>query len=231
MRTHILRATGLDSTAGRILEVGCGTGAVLHSLAESTPATLYGLDHNFSYLQEAQSNTAGTRLTCGDALRLPYAANSLDASVCHFLLLWLADPAQALQEMTRVVKTGGWVIAFAEPDHTGRIDHPAALQSLGARQTTALRQQGANPAIGRVLRGLFAQAGLQNIQAGLISGHWTAEFTPQDWQQEWDIIQADLENTLPNAELQHLKEIDRAAWQSGERILYIPTFYAWGQVP
>ena len=231
MRAHILHATGLDITSGRILEVGSGTGAILQSLAESSAATLYGLDHKFEYLQESHKNTAGARRACGDACHLPYLTNSLDGAYCHFLLLWLADPAQALQEMRRVVRRGGWVIAFAEPDHTARIDHPAALQTLGTRQTTALRQQGADPAIGRALRGLFAQAGLQNVQAGLISGHWNDAFNPADWQQEWNILQADLENTIPSAELEHLKEIDRVAWQSGERILYIPTFYAWGQVP
>ena len=231
MRAHILHATGLDSTTGRILEVGCGTGAILQSLAESSPAALVGLDHKFEYLLEAQTNTAGARLTCGDAVHLPYATDSLDGSFCHFLLLWQSDPAQALDEMRRVVKSGGWVIAFAEPDHTGRIDYPAALQNLGTRQTTALRQQGADPAIGRALRGLFARAGLQNIQSGLISGHWSAAFNPEDWQQEWKIIQADLEYTISHAELEHLKEIDHAAWQTGERILFIPTFYAWGQVP
>ncbi len=230
MRAHILHATGLDNLSGRILEVGSGTGAILQSLAGSSPATMHGLDHNFEYLQETHKNTAGARLTCGDACHLPYATDSLDAAVCHFLLLWLAHPAQALDEMQRVVKSGGWVIAFAEPDHTGRIDHPVSLQSLGAHQTDALRQQGANPSIGRSLRGLFNQAGLQNVQAGLISGHWSAEFNPEDWQREWEIIQADLGGTLPAAELQHLKEIDLAAWQSGERILYIPTFYAWGQL-
>ncbi len=174
MRAHILHATGLDSTSGRILEVGSGTGAILHSLAGSSPATLHGLDHDFAYLQEAHKNTAGAQLTCGDALRLPYASDSLDGACCHFLLLWLADPSAALTEMRRVVKSGGWVIAFAEPDHTGRIDHPAALQFLGAHQTDALHRQGTNPSIGRTLRGLFTQAGLQNVQAGLISGHWTA---------------------------------------------------------
>ena len=245
MRAHILHATGLDSTPGRILEVGCGTGAILHSLANSSPAALYGLDHQFRHLQEAQTsfslrqaqrtdsktNTAGALLTCGDACHLPFAAGSLDGAVCHFLLLWLADPAQALDEMRRVIKSGGWVIAFAEPDHAGRIDYPAALGPLGACQTTALRQQGAAPAVGRSLRALFAQAGLQNIQAGLISGHWNAAFNPADWQQEWEILEADLGHIIPDAELSKLKEIDHAAWQSGERILFIPTFYAWGQVP
>jgi ubiquinone/menaquinone biosynthesis C-methylase UbiE len=231
MREHILHATGLDSSSGRILEVGCGTGAILQSLAGSSSSTLYGLDHKFEYLQETQTTTAGARLTCGDAYHLPFASDSMDAALSHFLFLWLAEPMQVLREMLRVVKSGGWVIAFAEPDYSGRIDHPAALQTLGEYQSKALRQQGANPSIGRSLRGLFAQAGLQNIQAGLISGHWGTAFDAVGWQQEWETLQSDLENTIPQAELEHLKAVDLAAWQNGERILYVPTFYAWGQAP
>ena len=231
MREHILQTTGLDNSSGRTLEVGCGTGAILQSLQGSSSSSLYGLDHTFKYLQETQTNTAGARLTCGDAYHLPFVSGSMDGALCHFLLLWLADPAQALGEMRRVVKSGGWIISLAEPDHSGRIDHPAALQKLGEYQTSALRQQGANPSIGRSLRGLFAQAGLQDIQAGLISGHWDNAFDVSSWQQEWETLHADLEDSLPQDELQDLKAIDRAAWQSGERILYVPTFYAWGQVP
>ena len=231
MREHILHATRLENSSGSILEVGCGTGAILQSLVGASSSALYGLDHKFEYLQETQTNIAGARLTCGDAYHLPFASDSMDGALSHFLFLWLADPLQVLLEMRRVVKSGSWLIAFAEPDHSRRIDHPKVLQSLGEYQTKALRQQGANPSIGRALRGLFAQAGLQNIQAGLISGHWGSSFDSDEWQQEWETLQSDLKNAIPHAELEHLKEVDYAAWQSGERVLFIPTFYAWGQVP
>lgn len=230
MRAHILRATGLDSTSGRILDVGCGTGALLQEIGAAAPAALYGLDNHLPYLHNAQENTAGASLTCGDAFHLPYAADSMQAAFCHFLFLWLSDPARALEEMCRVVQPGGWVIAFAEPDHSARIDHPAELEQLGSMQTRALQNQGANPAIGRALRGLFTQTGLQNVQAGIISGHWNAGFDPAGWEQEWQVLTADLADSLPEEERLCLKAIDRHAWQTGERILYIPTFYAWGQV-
>lgn len=231
MRDHILRATALDRMPGRVLEVGCGTGAILQSLAKTSTASTHGLDHNFTYLKQAQKNTAGTMLTCGDAYHLPFAANSLEGVLCHFLLLWLSNPDNALLEMRRVVKSGGWIIAFAEPDYTGRIDHPGEFQQLAAYQTTALRQQGANVAIGRSLRGLFHQTGLQNIQAGIISGHWQTEFDAADWQQEWKVLQTDLQDEVTDQELHKLQENDRKAWEKGQRILFIPTFYAWGQVP
>ncbi len=63
------------------------------------------------------------------------------------------------------------------------------------------------------------------------AGTGPLDFNHEDWQQEWEITQADLKDMIPQAELEKLKEIDFSAWQTGERILYIPTFYAWGQVP
>jgi SAM-dependent methyltransferase len=232
MRTHILQQTGFTAAHNmRLLEVGCGTGAILQNLEYSCAGELHGLDLSFSRLRQAQSHTSQAFLTCADAHHLPYASRCLDGVACHFLLLWLTEAQEALLEMRRVVKSGGWVIAFAEPDYLGRIDHPASLQNLGALQNAALTRQGANIAAGRSLRGLFHQAGLINVQAGLISGHWQTGLDQTGWQQEWQIIQADLLDQIPTAELETLRQKDHDAWLTGERILYIPTFYAWGQVP
>ncbi len=232
MRTHILQQTGFTAAHNmRLLEVGCGTGAILQNLEYSCAGELHGLDLSFSRLRQAQINAGDAILVCGDAGHLPYASRCLDGVACHFLLLWLTKAQEALLEMRRVVKSGGWVIAFAEPDYLGRIDHPASLQNLGALQNAALTRQGANIAAGRSLRGLFHQAGLINVQAGLISGHWQTGLDQTGWQQEWQVIQADLLDHVPAAELETLRQNDHDAWLSGERILYIPTFYAWGQVP
>lgn len=230
MRAHILQAVGLDSMPARMLEVGCGTGAVLHSLAQQTPSTIYGLDIRLDHLLQAKENAAESYLTCGDAFHLPFQTGSLNAACCHFLLLWLQDPLAGLREMRRVVKPGGWVIAFAEPDYEGRIDHPQPLQQLAVHQARALRSQGAQLSTGRKLRGLFHQAGLTHIQSGLISGHWQSAINQTDWQQEWNVIEADLADILPVKERQNFRQLDYQAWTNGERILFIPTFYAWGQV-
>ena len=232
MRAHILGQTGLDAARdARLLEVGCGTGAILQNLQTTSAGEVHGLDVSFPALCQAQSHTPQAFLTCADAHHLPYADRSLDGVICHFLILWLSRPLQALLEMRRVLKSGGWLIALAEPDYIARIDHPADLQSLGAMQNAALTRQGANIAAGRSLRGLFHQAGLNNVQAGLISGHWQSTLDQTGWEQEWQVIQADLLGHLPAAELETLRQKDHEAWLTGERILYIPTFYAWGQAP
>jgi len=43
------------------------------------------------------------------------------------------------------------------------------------------------------------------------------------------MITYDLQNLVPSSDLQYFQRIDLEAWQKGNRILYVPTFYAWGQ--
>jgi ubiquinone/menaquinone biosynthesis C-methylase UbiE len=213
----------------KVLEVGCGSGAILSELADQAQA--WGLDYNADWLPVARQSAPRSRLTVGDAHALPYATAGFDLTVCHYLLLWVADPAQTLAEMRRVTRLGGAVLAMAEPDYGGRIDFPAELAVLGERQRQALRRQGAEPQAGRHLAGWLEQAGLQKVEVGVLGGQWRNVPTTQDWENEWKILQADLAGEIGLQELLRLRRLDWEAWQKGVRILYVPTFYAWGRVP
>jgi ubiquinone/menaquinone biosynthesis C-methylase UbiE len=213
----------------RILETGCGTGAVTQTLEVSPLSNRYGIDWNLKSLQLAQRADPVTSYTAGDAYRLPFASHSMDAVVCHYFLLWIADPRAVLAEMMRVTRPGGWVMAFAEPDYGGRIDHPAALVELGQLQRAALKRQGADPEMGRKLSGLFHAAGLQQIETGLLGGQWSGNPDPDAIEMEWKILSADLSPILPKDQIEAFKAADAAAWQSGDRVLFLPTFYGMGR--
>ena len=122
-----------------VMEVGCGTGAVLSDLPEpveaptnlaaQTQIVRFGLDIDFQSLVEARRNTHHTAMIHGDALELPFASSAFRLVYCHYLLLWLDSPLHALLEMKRVTQPAGWIAAFAEPDYGARIDYPElALQ-------------------------------------------------------------------------------------------------------
>jgi hypothetical protein len=138
---------------------------------------------------------------------------------------------QALQEMRRVTRKGGAILAIAEPDYGGRIDHPSTLVELGLLQQKALEAQGADPLAGRKLSGLFHQAGLVRIETGLLGGQWSKDQDLQTWQSEWSVLEADLHEMVPSGLLEDLRANDRSAWEKGERVLFVPTFYAIGFVP
>jgi len=228
VRRYLFEGAGL-SAGQRVLEVGCGTGAVLAGLA-SADCRLHGLDLDGEFLLQAGQNAPAAALAQGDAHRLPYADASFDVACCHFLLLWVSEPAQVVSEMRRVVRPGGWVLALAEPDYGGRVDYPEALIQLGMLQEAALRRQGAETRLGRRLGTLFHAAGLTDVETGVLGGQWRGTPSLEEQAQEWAVLEADLGPEVAPAELARLRQIDEQAWARGERVLFVPTFYAVGRM-
>ena len=228
LRNYLFEQTHLDESQ-RVLEIGCGTGAILREM--DTSATVHGVDIEPAHVKQAKVHAPASPLTCADALKLPYAPQSFDVTYCHFLLLWLPNPIRALREIIRVTRPNGHILALAEPDYSRRVDKPAPLAELGQWQTEALRQQGANPNMGGKLAELFRQAGIQIVETGAISGHERVTSTPREREMEWAVLEADLAGNVAETDIQKMKKLDEQSWQRGERVLYVPTHYAWGISP
>lgn len=227
LRNYLFKKASLDS-AERVLEVGCGTGAVLEGLPIST--SVHGLDMDMSALKEASYHAPRACLIAGSAINLPFAKATFDLAYCHFLLLWVKDPFQAVCEMRRVVKPGGAIVALAEPDYGGRIDYPIELAETGQWQMESIRRQGADPQMGRKLTGLFCKAGVLRVETGVLGGEWRPGEVNEDHMLEWQVLMEDLAGKVPMENLQEMKEMEMKAYERGERILFVPTFYAWGIV-
>lgn len=229
IRRSLFARAGLER-ARSVLDVGCGTG-VLSAEVSGQAQSVYALDLALESLQFARTAAPVAAYTQGDAHQLPYPGDCFDIVFCHFLLLWVADPVRAAAEMKRVTRPAGSVLILAEPDYGGRIDYPSELARMGALQAEALTRQGASTNMGRRLGEILGQAGLQVLETGLLGGQWTSPPSPDEWQNEWTVLRADLQGMLSAAELDRLQEIDRQAWQEGSRVLFVPTFYAWGRKP
>lgn len=245
LRAYLLERAGLRH-ALRVLELGCGTGAILSGLV--TPASVHGLDLEFARLVEARRHGSSAAFACGNALALPYPSKVFDISFCHFLLLWVHSPLQVLLEMKRVTRSGGAVLALAEPDYNARIDKPAALAPLGRWQAESLKRQGADPGMGKHLAHLFREADITLIETGplraspsistgraspgSIAGVQDKEIlpTPAERNLEWEVLEADLAGWVPVEEIRMMKFVDEQAWERGERVLHVPTYFAWGIV-
>jgi len=225
IRNYLFSRAGLNKSV-RVLEVGCGTGAILEQ--QELNSIAYGLDIDYARVEYAKRKLPSQPLVCGNAYRLPYPDRAFDIVFSHFLFLWLNQPAIAMQEMVRVTRPGGMVIAAAEPDYGGRIDYPEHFEKIGRLQTESLRIQGANPSIGRKLSHLFSTAGLQDIETGVLQGSWSRGPSKTEWDTEWKTIINDIAGKLSINEIHTLKDYDWDAWQNNTRVMFVPTFYAIG---
>ena len=226
LRAYIFDKVGLKN-ARCVLEVGCGTGAILSELPKLP--TVYGLDLNSDSLAACHIHAPSALLIQGDVLQLPYRNQTFELAYCHFLLLWVHDPLRALQEMKRVTRKEGYVVAFAEPDYSSRVDQPDELIPLGKWQTEALIRQGAYPDMGARLAELFYEAGIKIIETGIIQDP-KEEPSLEERKIEWDVIEADLKGWVPDADIQKMKLLDQEAHEKNTRVLNVPTHFAWGRV-
>lgn len=101
----------------KVLDLGCGPGIVAKQLATRGFQT-YAVDFSGDLLARARHhlNDDGlppTHLAQADAHRLPFKDNSFDVVLAIALIVWAADPAQVLREITRVLRPGGILIITA----------------------------------------------------------------------------------------------------------------------
>ncbi len=94
----------------RILDLGCGTGWAVPRLRQQFPeAEIHALD--FSPAMIARVPTVpGCQARVGDAHDLPYAGDSFDLVFSNLMLQW-TNEEQVLQEVRRVLKPGGILLA------------------------------------------------------------------------------------------------------------------------
>jgi ubiquinone/menaquinone biosynthesis C-methylase UbiE len=95
-----------------VLDVGCGTGAFLASLAHASPhARLTGVDLSWDMLQVARHRLGSeTDLSQTRAEALPFATASFDVVVSTSAFHFIRHPVAALAEMLRVLKPSGRIV-------------------------------------------------------------------------------------------------------------------------
>ena len=81
----------------RILEVGSGTGVIASELSDQFNGTTFGVDIDPAAAAFAASYDTQTRYAVADGAALPFPDGGFDTCVCHFLLLWVPDPAALLR--------------------------------------------------------------------------------------------------------------------------------------
>ncbi len=126
-------ARAVSARATTVLDLACGAGAMTREL-ERPGRLVVGVDISAAELELAQRRNAGPWIR-GDALRLPFADQSLDAVVSSMGMVVIHPTSALLEEVARVLRPGG-MLAFIAP--TVRPVSPGDIR-VGANVVTRLR--------------------------------------------------------------------------------------------
>src|SRR5215208_3433968 len=164
----------------RVIEVGCGVGAVLAVLGQEYPRVrLHGIDREPKQLEFARGylERSGVEATLveGDALALPFEDESFD----HVWMMWflehVAHPPAALREARRVLVPGGRITAI-EVDYSTCRAEPSTpgIEALFRAMVRGMAASGWSDA-GTRLPGWLREAGFREVDEGERTFWWHDE--------------------------------------------------------
>lgn len=126
----------------RILDFGCGTGALALRLAKAG-YEVTGVDispHMLAQL-ERRAKKLKIKLVEANIFSLPFPDSCFDSAVSRWVLPHFSDWGSAVKEVARVLKPGG-VIVFDFPSRE-HVDHAKARQSLLSKEKLGYEHSGA----------------------------------------------------------------------------------------
>jgi ubiquinone/menaquinone biosynthesis C-methylase UbiE len=158
-----------------VLEVGCGPGVLLQTVAQAPDVHVTGFDLSEDRLEEANRNFVNlpnATTVQGDAHHLPFDDGTFDFVYSRFLVEYLSDKQRAINEMARVLRPGGRLLL---QDLDGQlVSHfpiDADLQRDIDATLQCLAETGFDPFVGRKLYHMARQAGLIELATTAESYH------------------------------------------------------------
>jgi len=101
----------------RVLDVGCGPGALVAELVARAGADrVAAVDPSESFVVAARQRCPGVDVRRATAEQLPFADAEFDATLAQLVVHFMSDPVAGLTEMARVTRAGG-VVAACVWDH------------------------------------------------------------------------------------------------------------------
>jgi ubiquinone/menaquinone biosynthesis C-methylase UbiE len=205
-RHRLIRDGTVLEPGTRLLEVGCGVGAVLAVLGQEYPdIRLFGVDIERKQLEFARGHLeqagVAAMLQEGDALALPFADESFDHLWMMWLLEHIGDPPAALREARRVLVPNGAITAIEVDYGTCRAEPSTpAMEALFRAMVQGMAASGWSDA-GTRLPGWLHEAGFRDIDEGERRFWWQEEDLAAQAHYAADVMESALESLaqLPGA--------------------------------
>lgn len=160
-----------DVSAGmRVLDVGCGPGALTAELVRRLGAgAVSAVDPLEPFVAAARQRHPGVSVQRATAEQLPFGDGTFDAALAQLVVHFMADPVAGLREMARVTRTHG-VVAACVWDHAGG-KGPLGVFWEAVRELDRDAQDESQLAGAREghLAELFGAAGLRGVEDGVLS--------------------------------------------------------------
>jgi SAM-dependent methyltransferase len=100
------------SPGERVVDVGCGTGALTTVLAAIVGAQqVAGVDPSEPFVEACRARVPGADIRLGPAEALPFEDASFDRTLSQLVFHFVSEPAASAAEMARVTRPGGLVAA------------------------------------------------------------------------------------------------------------------------
>jgi ubiquinone/menaquinone biosynthesis C-methylase UbiE len=155
----------------RVLDAGCGTGAVARKIASRVfPAETFGIDIDSSFIDKAKKaaldkGIRNIRFELGNIDNLTYDDGFFDLSYCRLVLMHVKSPVKTVAELKRVTRKAG-IAAASDTDDGALMIYPPAPRFFGLweRYGEWVKARGDDRYIGRKLYSIFSEAGLKSIK-------------------------------------------------------------------
>lgn len=154
----------------RVLDVGCGTGAISSGIARRVGPTgvVTGIDHTARFIESGRETYGDVpNLTLIQADVFDFEPDApFDLIVSARVLQWLSNPLDALLRMQRMLNPGGWV-SILDYNHADLKWQPEPPESMRQFYETFLRWRhdaGMSNRMADDLPELFAKAGFRSVE-------------------------------------------------------------------